>query len=258
MATFDPSKYKLVPEKEHLVLNNRRLVSQIIKDHFSTYHEYYDDMMQEGCIGLIKAAAKFIDDGRAKFSSYAYFCIKNEIQRFVSERTDNIKVPVTLRMCLNTMQKEGITVDMLDKDIHSDMLKKYQTNPNAVKCAEVVSSVTSLDKPVEDAVDLTLQDVIQDPRSEISIEMITDNEYQITKSFVSDLHIWLNECYGEDLLYNRIFVNYIYWYDKEERFIKRISIVSKEVGVSRDLVKEVIPIYNNRFRKYMKELETMK
>lgn len=252
MPAFDPSKYKLVPEKEHLVLNNQRLIAQIIKDHFSTYYEYYDDMMQEGSIGLIKAAAKYIDDGRAKFSSYAYFCIKNEIQRFVSERTDNIKVPVTLRMCLNTMQKEGIAINELDNDTHSEMLKRYQTNANAVKCAEVVSSVASLDKPVESTEDICLKDVIQDPRSEITPELLEGNEYRITRLFVSELHDWLNKYYEEDLLYNRIFVNYIYWYDKEEKFMQRISKVAKELGVSRNLVKEVILIYNDRFKRYLK------
>ena len=252
MPAFDPSKYKLVPEKEHLVLNNQRLIAQIIKDHFSTYYEYYDDMMQEGSIGLIKAAAKYIDDGRAKFSSYAYFCIKNEIQRFVSERTDNIKVPVTLRMCLNTMQKEGIAINELDNNAHSEMLKRYQTNANAVRCAETVSSVTSLDKPIDSTEDICLKDVIQDPGAEITPEMLDDNDYCINRVFVAELHNWLNAYYENDLLYNRIFVNYIYWYDKEERFSQRISIVAKELGVSRNLVKEVIPIYNNRFKEYLK------
>ena len=226
MPTFDPSKYKLIPENEHLVLNNQRLIAQIIKDHFSTYYEYYDDMMQEGSIGLIKAAAKYIF------------------------------VLALLRMCLNTMQKEGISIDALDNDVHSEMLKRYQTNANAVKCAEVVSSVTSLDKPVESTEDISLKDVIQDPRSEITPEMLAGNEYCITKAFVSELHNWLNDYYEDDLLYNRIFVNYIYWYDKEDRFMQRISIVAKELGVSRNLVKEVIPIYNDRFRRYIKMMNS--
>lgn len=249
----DPDKYKLDPAKQHLVLNNQKLVSQVIKEHFSVYYDYYDDMFQEGVIGLIKACAKYREEGPAKFSSYAYFCIKNEIQKFVSERTDNVKVPVTVRMCINKFDKLGVAVDEIDVTVHKELLKKYQTTVPAIKSGKQMSSVASLDKPLEDATELTLSDVIMDPHSDIAIRDYEEDVSIITREFVCNLHNWLNFNFPDDLLENRIYTNYIYWYDRESTMSKRLSRVCKELNITRTVVKGILPIYNNRFRQFIKE-----
>lgn len=250
----DLAKYKLSAENEKLVTDNLNLIRQVIQDHFSVYAEYYADMFQEGCIGMIKAAAKFKNDGSSRFSSYAYFCIKNEIHKFVSERTDNIKVPVTVRMAIAKFNKMGINSENIDLQKHSDILKKYQTTIPALKSGEMLSSVSSLDIPIEDTEGLSLGDIVPDPNADV-LELITkatDEAYLVSKEMVSNLHDWLNYQYPEDLFNNRVYCNYIYWYDREPSYVNRMRIICNELGINRNLVRDLLPTYNTRFKMYLK------
>lgn len=255
----DPNKYKLDPSKQHLVLNNQRLINKVIRDHFSVYTEdNYSDMFQEGIIGLIKAVAKYREDGAAKFSSYAYFCIKNEIQKFVSERTDNVKVPVTVRMCIDRLSKIGVSVHEVDinNENHKAILKKYQTTAAAVQSGHKLGAITSLDKPIEGTEDLTLSDVIVDPDSMIDKDLDDIAEKYIDRKFVSDLHTWLNFNHPDNLFHNRIYVNYIYWHDKLPTISKRFAAVTKELNVSRTIIKAILPIYNEYLIEFMASQKT--
>jgi len=63
--------------KENLIINNRKLVSSIAK-RYKSFGEF-DDIFQEGVIGLITAAEKFEPDRGYQFSTYATFWIRAEI-----------------------------------------------------------------------------------------------------------------------------------------------------------------------------------
>ena len=250
----DITKYKLLEENEKLITGNLNLIRQVIQDHFTVYAEYYEDMFQEGCIGMIKAAAKFKNDRSSKFSSYAYFCIKNEIHKFVSERTDNIKVPVTVRMAIAKFNKMGVNSETIDPEKHSDILKKYQTTIPALKSGEMLSSVSSLDIPIENTEGLSLGDVVPDPNADV-LEIITnsmDEAYLVSREMVSNLHDWLNYEYPDDLFNNRVYCNYIYWYDREPSYVDRMRIICNELGINRNLVRDLLPTYNTRFKIYLK------
>lgn len=74
-------RMQLNDKERKVVEENMGLVGQVIKDHVMGIGNIgifsYDDLFQIGCIGLCKAAVN--DDGRSKFSTYAYICIRNEI-----------------------------------------------------------------------------------------------------------------------------------------------------------------------------------
>lgn len=69
-------------ERNKLIEENMRLVSQVIKDKVHDVHNIgiftYDDLFQTGCIGLCKAADTY-KPGKGQFSTYAYILIRNEI-----------------------------------------------------------------------------------------------------------------------------------------------------------------------------------
>jgi len=71
-----------IEERNRLVVENQGLVGQVIKDGVHAIDGIglysYDDLFQTGCIGLIKAAQSYTE-GKVKFSTYAYHCIRNEI-----------------------------------------------------------------------------------------------------------------------------------------------------------------------------------
>ena len=69
-------------KQQRLVEQNIGLVGKVIKDKVRDVHKIgvftYDDIFQIGCLGLSKAALHFTP-GTAKFSTYAYISIRNEI-----------------------------------------------------------------------------------------------------------------------------------------------------------------------------------
>lgn len=71
---------ELSSEKEHLVLDNQRLVHYIIRKLGITLKSSeYEDIVSIGTIGLVKAAITFDSSKKIKFSTYASRCINNEI-----------------------------------------------------------------------------------------------------------------------------------------------------------------------------------
>lgn len=67
---------------------NVKLISYIIKKlNISKSRQDYDDIFQEGAIGLLKACNTFDKHKKIKFSSYACKCIKNEIYKYFRKET---------------------------------------------------------------------------------------------------------------------------------------------------------------------------
>lgn len=56
------------------------------------YRVEFEDLMQEGNIGLIKAYCKYTPDRKTSFSTYAYYYISNHIMRYIAERVPTIRV----------------------------------------------------------------------------------------------------------------------------------------------------------------------
>lgn len=76
-------------EKEQLILNNLGLVYHACKRYQG--HCWYDDVCQEGMIGLIKAARTFDSSRGVKFSSYAIPFIKGEILHYFRDKRNIIR-----------------------------------------------------------------------------------------------------------------------------------------------------------------------
>ena len=72
----------LTKTQQIIVEENMGLVGMVIKENVKCIDKIgiftYDDLFQIGCIGLIKASERYIP-GEAKFSTYAYVLIRNEI-----------------------------------------------------------------------------------------------------------------------------------------------------------------------------------
>lgn len=85
---------KLPVEKHQMVTNNLRLVHFILqsKIHTSPTHPEYEDMFQEGCIGLILAAIRFDESKGFEFSTFASKYIIGFVRRYKRERSHIIRI----------------------------------------------------------------------------------------------------------------------------------------------------------------------
>jgi RNA polymerase primary sigma factor len=86
-------KARLDQAREALILANLRLVLHAAKK-YTNHAIPFLDLIQEGNIGLMRAVEKFDYRRRTKFSTYAYWWIKQCIDRAIDEKSRVIRLPV--------------------------------------------------------------------------------------------------------------------------------------------------------------------
>ncbi len=149
--------------KKELVQANLRLVVSIAKKYIGQ-GVLFMDLVQEGSLGLIKAAEKFDYKKNFKFSTYATWWIKQTIIRAISNHSRTIRIPVHMlekirkykRACSlvsvsNNMESDEETISKLS----GLDFKKINEVKSALKKEPV-----SLDTYVTD--DLCIQDYVED------------------------------------------------------------------------------------------------
>jgi len=85
--------------QQELVARNVRLVGKIVSHEFRHVGLIYEDLVQEGCIGLILATRKFDPDNsaRARFSTYAAWWIRALLYEYVRKNQGTIKLTLDAR-----------------------------------------------------------------------------------------------------------------------------------------------------------------
>ena len=86
-------KNRIDRARDELVLSNLRLVTHIVKQ-FGNNDVPFMDLVQEGNIGLMKAVEKFEYERGFKFSTYAYWWIKQAVSRAVADKSRTIRIPI--------------------------------------------------------------------------------------------------------------------------------------------------------------------
>ena len=149
--------------KKKLVQANLRLVVSIAKK-YTGQGILFMDLVQEGSLGLIKAAQRFDYTKGFKFSTYATWWIKQTIIRAIANSSRSIRIPVHMSDKIRMLKKAIVKLSVqkgsepTDEEL-SDYLKVDVKKVNSIKRAMIKEPV-SLDTPV--AQDLCLEDYISD------------------------------------------------------------------------------------------------
>ncbi len=136
--------------KERLVNSNLRLVIANARK-FQGHELPLLDLIQEGILGLIRAAEKFDWRKGYKFSTYATFWIRQALQRALDNRSRTIRIPVHLgqreRKIAKAQRELAVRLgrDPTDDEIAHEAEITIQDVRDARETARVV---TSLDRPV--------------------------------------------------------------------------------------------------------------
>lgn len=149
--------------KRKLIQANLRLVVSIAKKYIGQ-GVLFMDLVQEGSLGLIRAAEKYDYSREFKFSTYATWWIKQTIIRAISNCSRTIRIPVHMTDKIRKYKKavcelnNCLNREATDKEIALKLnisLKKVQSIKKAI-----IKEPISLDTPVTD--DLNIEDYIAD------------------------------------------------------------------------------------------------
>ncbi|MFN8481729.1 MAG: sigma-70 family RNA polymerase sigma factor [Anaerolineae bacterium] len=153
--------------RRHLVQANARLVMSIAKKYLGQGVPFLD-LVQEGNLGLMKAAEKFDYRRGFKFSTYATWWVRQSITRALADQGRTIRVPVHMNDRIRKVYRaaQDLEQELGRQPTPEEIATVVDLPPHKVQRALKVSRRSlSLEKPVGEEGDSELGEFIEDETS---------------------------------------------------------------------------------------------
>ncbi len=224
--------------KKKLVEANLRFVVSVAKA-YRNMGTPFPDLINEGNVGLIKAAERFDEQRGVRFLSYAVWWIKQAIMKAVTEHIKSYRLPMSRagKMLKVKKIKEKVTreigrepsVEEIAEELHMDVGKIEE----AIKVAK---HDISLDDTIKNTDDLEYLDIISE-------DVVTPEEEYYRNKFINDIRESLDKLKPRD---RKII---IYYFGMEGRRPHTLEEIGRILEVSRERVRQL----RNRALKQLRE-----
>lgn len=163
--------------REHLVTANSRLVISVAKKYIGRGVPFLD-LIQEGNIGLLRAAKKFDYHRGHKFSTYATWWIRQAVTRAIADQGRTIRVPVHMGDQINKLLRvsHSLTQKLGRDPTVEELANLLEVPPKKVEdMVQIARRPLSLEAPTDDQEDSSVGDFIEDEDSPAPVEATTQN-----------------------------------------------------------------------------------